>query len=140
MIRLVTVAVAVAAVALAGCGSDDKASDNKPSTANNPSNQTSQTTENENVPGATAAGGALEVHMQNFAFQPAKVTARVGQTIKFVNDDDVGHNAVAQSGASFKSPTFGKDGTFETKLANAGKITYVCTLHPKMTGTITVQG
>jgi plastocyanin len=76
--------------------------------------------------------------MKNIQFAPKAVTAKVGQTIRWTNADAVDHNVTATKGEELKSKAFGKDGTFSYKLDKAGKITYVCTLHPGMTGTITV--
>src|SRR4051794_40566740 len=120
MTRPKLLAAGLAAVALAGCGSNDNASDNAPSKAANPSNTPAQTTENQSAPGGTAAGGATEVRMAGIAFKPRNITAKVGGTVKWTNDDNVPHNVVATSGASFQSPTFGKGGTYEFKLRRAG--------------------
>ena len=78
--------------------------------------------------------------MKNIQFSPKDVTVKVGQTIKWVNDEDVPHNVKAESGASFSSDTFNKGGSFTFTPKKAGKISYVCTIHaPNMAGTITVQ-
>lgn len=82
--------------------------------------------------------GAVVVHMHNIKFNPAKTTAKVGDEVCWVNDDDVQHDAVADSG-QFKSQLFGQGQTFTTKLAKAGPISYVCTIHPGMTGEIDVK-
>ena len=44
----------------------------------------------------------------------------------------------ADSGASFASRTFGHHGTFSYTPTRAGVIKYECTLHPGMTGKLTV--
>jgi plastocyanin len=80
----------------------------------------------------------VAVTMKNIQFVPKAVSAKVGQTIRWTNADAVDHNVTATKGEELKSKAFGKDGTFSYKLDKPGKITYVCTLHPGMTGTITV--
>jgi len=76
--------------------------------------------------------------MKNIQFAPTSVTAKVGQTVKWTNDDSVDHNVTAKSGATFKSSNFGQGGTYSFKAAKAGTISYVCTIHPGMVGTIIV--
>jgi plastocyanin len=87
---------------------------------------------------APAAGGAVAVKLQNISFQPAKITAKVGQTITWTNADNVDHNVTATGGATFKSSDIGNGQSFSTKLTKAGTITYVCTIHKGMDGTIVV--
>jgi plastocyanin len=86
------------------------------------------------------ASDAVVVKMANIKFDPEKSTAKVGDTVCWENDDTVDHNAVANSGADFKSPLFGKGKTFSTKLEKAGTVKYECTVHPGMTGEIDVSG
>lgn len=84
-------------------------------------------------------GAAVEVAMKNNTFEPSEVQAATGDTVAWVNEDDYDHNVVAESGADFESDDFGKGGTFEWKAAKPGTVTYECTLHPGMTGEITVK-
>jgi plastocyanin len=78
--------------------------------------------------------------MQNIAFDPKAVTVKVGQKVTWTNDDSVDHNVTSQSGETIKSDNFGKGGTFSFTPKKAGKISYVCTIHPGMTATLTVTG
>lgn len=117
-------ALAAAAVLAAGCGS---------------SNSGSSSTATATAKPASSGGGAVVVSMKNIQFNPKDVTVKKGQTVEWRNDDSVAHNVTAQSGASFKSANFGNGGTFRYKAIKAGTIKYVCTIHPGMTGTLTVQ-
>ena len=45
----------------------------------------------------------------------------------------------AAAAAPPPNDNFGKGGTFSFTPTKAGKISYVCTIHPGMTGTLTVQ-
>jgi len=83
--------------------------------------------------------GAVTIHMKDTKFDPQTATAKAGQSVCWVNDDTVDHDAVAESGASFKSVLFGKGKTFTTKLDKAGTVKYSCTIHPGMTGEIKVS-
>jgi plastocyanin len=118
---------AVVALAAAGCGGGN---DNGGSTA----------TGSSSTPAASSSGGgAVAIKMQNIQFAPKDVTVKVGQKVTWTNDDSVDHNVTAQSGADFKSKDFGKAGTFSFTPDKAGTIQYVCTLHPGMSATLTVQ-
>jgi plastocyanin len=82
---------------------------------------------------------AVTIKMADIKFNPEKASAKVGQTVCWVNEDTVDHDAVAESGADFKSELFGKGETFSAKLDKAGTVEYECTIHPGMTGEIDVQ-
>ena len=136
MKRLYSVAacLALGGALVAGCGSSSSSSSNS-SSASTPAAAPATST-----PAATpaAGGGAVAVSMKNIQFAPTSVTAKVGQTVKWTNDDSVDHNVTAKSGATFKSSNFGQGGTYSFKAAKAGTISYVCTIHPGMVGTIIV--
>ena len=62
-----------------------------------------------------------------------------GGTVKWTNDDSVGHDVTA---SSFKSGAAGgiKQGdTFEQTFDTAGTFSYRCTVHPGMNGTVVVK-
>ncbi len=146
MTRLTAVLAAAVAVALtgalAGCGSssssDSTATPAPAATtpaATAPAAAPTETTDN-----SASAAGAVKVTMKDIAFNPKTVTVPVGGEVEWINEDDVDHNVVADSGADFKSDNFGKGGTYKYSPTKAGTITYECTLHPGMTGTIQVTG
>lgn len=104
----------------AGCGGDDESAPSEPA--------------------STGGGDVVEVRMKDIKFVPETVTAKVGQTIRWVNDDSVAHDVKAESGAGFASDSLSKGETFEAKVEKPGKISYVCTIHAGQKGSITVQG
>jgi plastocyanin len=128
--------VAAAAFALAGCGGSDSSTGSSASTTAAtgaaPAPATTSTT------GGASSGGDVTVQMQGISYQPKALTVRVGQRITWVNDDDVLHNVVSTSGESIRSELFSKGKSFSFTPTRAGTITYVCTIHPGMDGTITV--
>ena len=135
MKRLYSVAacLALGGALVAGCGSSSSSS------SNSSSNSTPAAAPATSTPAAApAAGATVAVSMKNIQFAPKSVTAKVGQTVKWTNDDSVDHNVTATSGETFKSSTFGQGATFSHKLTKAGTIKYVCTIHPGMEGTIVV--
>ncbi|HEY4277984.1 MAG TPA: plastocyanin/azurin family copper-binding protein [Conexibacter sp.] len=124
--------LAVAALALAGCGGSDSSS-----TAPAQSTSADAGTATTATSGSSTSGDVV-VQMQSISFQPKALTARVGQRITWVNDDNVLHNVVSTSGESVRSELFSKGKSFSFTPTRAGTISYVCTIHPGMDGTITV--
>jgi plastocyanin len=130
---LLALAASAAPAVLAGCGgSDDGAS----SSATTPAAEAPATT---TAGGPAVTGGSTaQVAMKDIQFAPQKVTVKVGQTVQWTNQDDVVHDVRATSGATFKSSLFGKGKSYEYKPTKTGTISYVCTIHPGMQGTLTV--
>lgn len=77
------------------------------------------------------------VVMEGTSFEPAALTVTLGDTIEWVNRDFFPHTATA--GGVFDSAIIlaGKSWTYTPQ--KKGEIEYVCTLHPTMTGTLTVK-
>jgi plastocyanin len=138
MARLATVLLALLTLAAAGCGgSDNNGSSSSSSSA--PSTSSSGSGSSSGGTAAPASGaGDVTIKMQSIQFAPKTRAVKLGQTVKWVNDDGVDHNVTAESGASFKSNDFGQGGTFTFKPTKAGTITYSCTIHPGMTGSLKV--
>jgi plastocyanin len=128
MRRMLLLLCALVALAAAGCGGGN---DNGGSTGSSSSSSTSAA--------SSSSGGGVAIKMQNIQFDPKDVTVKVGQKVTWTNDDSVDHNVTAQSGADFKSKNFGNGATFSFTPDKAGTIKYVCTIHPGMTATLTVQ-
>jgi plastocyanin len=138
MTRLLTTlaCLALAPAVLAGCGSDN--SNDSSSTPSDTASKGSTATEKTAAAPTSAAGGTVAVSMKNIQFNPKSINAKVGQTVKWTNDDTAPHNVTATKGEEFKSKTFNKGQSYSYKLDKPGTITYVCTIHPGMEGTITV--
>lgn len=91
---------------------------------------------NNNAPAANP--GTNDVFMQYLAFVPASKTISVGTTITWTNRDNTTHTVTSNTGV-FSSSNIAPNGTFSFKFITAGTYPYHCTIHPTMTGTITVQ-
>src|SRR5258705_102861 len=78
------------------------------------------------------------VMIDNFTFNPQRVTVRAGTTITWYNEDDIPHT-VASSAKLFKSKTLDTEDKFSFTFATPGVYEYFCSLHPHMTGTIVVE-
>ncbi|HET9740534.1 MAG TPA: plastocyanin/azurin family copper-binding protein [Solirubrobacteraceae bacterium] len=85
------------------------------------------------------SGDAVVIRMADIKFDPQEATARAGQEICWPNEDEVEHDVVAESGATFESKLYGKGETFTTTVEEPGRVEYICTVHPGMTGSIDVK-
>jgi plastocyanin len=85
---------------------------------------------------ASAHGTTIRVVIQNLEFSPAEVTAKVGDTIEWVNKDVLLHTATDKGGAWDVSIDPGKTGRLV--LDTAGTFEYDCKYHPNMKGKIVV--
>jgi plastocyanin len=83
--------------------------------------------------------GAVVIKMVDIKFDPEDATVAAGDQVCWINEEDIQHNAVAEEGGEFKSELFNKGQTFTTTVDEPGTIDYVCTVHPSMTGTLTVE-
>jgi plastocyanin len=102
----------------------------------------------ESVASAPAAGGggcttsseegAAQVGIENFTFSPGDVTAAVGETITWTNEDSAPHTATLDDGAC-DTGNIAQGATAGLVFDAAGTYPYHCTIHPNMTGTITIQ-
>ena len=84
----------------------------------------------------TAAGGEVEIDISGFAFQPGSVTISKGTKVRWRNRDGVTHTTTGGGWNASLAPDARFSFTFDT----AGSYPYMCTIHPSMTGTITVSG
>ena len=94
------------------------------------------------VPGAST--------LTDTAFSPNPIQAKVGQEVKWTNDDSAFHTVTSgtigapmlekfDSGLQGPSALTAKGKTFEHKFDAAGEFPYHCTLHPAMVGKVVVS-
>ena len=90
------------------------------------------------VPTFTRHAGAVAVSIKNFEFDPATITAKVGQIVAFSNTGAAPHNATLDAGgcATATLQPSQADGLVFTA---AGTYPFHCTVHTQMKGTITVS-
>ena len=137
--------LAVAAIA-AGCGSDSSSSSagygepTAAATGTAAPAKTAAPAATEQAPADNAASAdPVTVDIANFAFAPKDIQAKVGQKITFTNQDSAPHTATATEGAKFDSGQLDQGKSFSYTAKKAGTIQFVCSFHPNMTGTITVN-
>jgi plastocyanin len=80
----------------------------------------------------------VEVKIDNFVFNPQTITVKAGDTVTWVNHDDIPHTATSKTGV-FRSKALDTDDKFSFTFATPGTFAYFCALHPHMTGSIVVE-
>jgi len=83
-----------------------------------------------------AHGATIQITMENLVIAPAEVSAKVGDTIEWVNRDILAHTATARNGDW--DVTMPPKKTVTLVLQKAGTIEYYCRFHPNMKATLTV--
>jgi plastocyanin len=86
---------------------------------------------------AAATKPAAVVHIENYAYHDAKVTVHVGDTVRFVNDDNDAHTVTA-SDKTFDSGGLDAGETFTRTFTKPGTFAYFCALHPYMKAVVVV--
>jgi amicyanin len=91
------------------------------------------------VSGLPASGLAaqLEVKIDNFTFGPQKLRVKVGDTVTWINQDDIPHTIV--STGKFRSKALDTEDKYSFTFTTAGTFEYFCGLHPHMQGSIVVE-
>jgi amicyanin len=87
---------------------------------------------------SAAQAATVEVKIDNFVFNPQTITVKAGDTVTWINHDDIPHTATSKTGL-FKSKALDTDDKFSFTFATPGTYEYFCALHPHMTGTIVVE-
>jgi plastocyanin len=77
-----------------------------------------------------AHAATIQIVMQDLVFAPAEVTAKVGDTVEWVNKDVFAHTATARNGEFDVNLPPKK--TVTSVLNKAGTIEYYCRFHPNM--------
>jgi plastocyanin len=85
-----------------------------------------------------AAASTTSVDIDKFAFAPKEIIIAPGTTVVWTNHDATPHT-IAASDKSFVSKGLDTDDKYEHTFEAEGDFTYVCTLHPFMTGTVHVR-
>ena len=88
--------------------------------------------------GATvpAQAATIQIVMDNLVVSPAEATAKVGDTIEWINKDIFAHTATARNG-DFDVAMPPKK-TVTSVLKKAGTVEFYCRYHPNMKAVLTV--
>jgi plastocyanin len=81
--------------------------------------------------------GSARVTVVDFAFTPARLSVHAGDTVSWVNAGQSPHTVTAAGGV-FGTSLLAPGTTYRTVARRAGTVTYVCSFHPQMRGTLVV--
>ncbi len=139
-IAATTLATAVVvSLGLASCGSSGSSGS---SYGGNATTTTAPAAKTTTTVAAPAPAGGIAVSIKDFAFSPASLTVKVGDTVTWTNNDTTTHTASSDDSVT---PKFG---TGDIKASKTGTVTfdkagtyaYHCDFHGNMHGTIVVTG
>lgn len=85
-----------------------------------------------------APPGPARIAIKDFMFAPTSLKIKAGTAVMWVNQDDEPHTVVSDTGL-FRSGGVDTNETFTYTFEKAGTYHFVCTIHPRMVGTIVVE-
>jgi plastocyanin len=91
--------------------------------------------------GAANAGApesATVVLARDFMFAPVSLTVQAGSTVTWTNKDEEPHTVVSDTGL-FRSGAMDTNESFSYRFEKPGTYHYLCSIHPRMSGTIIVR-
>jgi plastocyanin len=84
-----------------------------------------------------AHAATIQIVIENLVYAPAAASAKVGDTIEWVNKDVLAHTATARNG-DFEVMMPAKQ-TVTSVLKKAGTVDYFCRFHPNMKATLNIE-
>ena len=83
----------------------------------------------------SAEAADIQITMESLVISPAEVSAKVGDTIEWINKDVFAHTATARNGDF--DVTMAPKKTVTSVLKKAGTVEYYCRFHPNMKAVLT---
>jgi len=80
----------------------------------------------------------IDIGIAKFMYGPKDVTIAPGTKVVWTNHDETPHT-VTSNDKSFASKGLDTDDQFEHTFASVGDFSYICTVHPFMTGVVHVR-
>src|SRR3954447_25387287 len=84
----------------------------------------------------SADAATVQITMENLVVSPAEASAKVGDTIEWINKDVFAHTATARNGDF--DVTIAPKKTATSVLKKAGTVEYYCRFHPNMKAVLTI--
>ena len=84
-----------------------------------------------------AHAATIQIVMENLVMSPAEATAKLGDTIEWINKDIFAHTATARNGDF--DVTLPPKKTVISVLKKAGAIEYYCRFHPNMKAVLKIE-
>jgi len=90
-------------------------------------------------PGPTSVDDTdIVIGIRNYKYNPSIISIPRGATVTWLNDDRVNHTATAKN-SEWDSTIIHSEESQSLKFNAPGTYNYYCTIHPYMTGTLTVR-
>jgi plastocyanin len=81
----------------------------------------------------TALAAGKSITQKGKVFSESEISIKKGETVIFVNDDNITHNIFStSSGNAFNIGAQAPGVSTPVKFANAGEVTVLCAIHPRM--------
>ncbi len=87
---------------------------------------------------APASAEAPQILIKNFMFSPTALTVPAGATVTWRNQDNEPHTVASDAGL-FRSGALDTNESFSFRFEKPGVYHFLCSIHPYMVGTVTVQ-
>ena len=84
------------------------------------------------------ADSAGHVVIKDFMFAPMALTVKAGSVVSWTNQDNEPHTVASDAGV-FRSAALDTNESFSFKFDKPGTYRFLCSIHPYMVGTITVE-
>jgi plastocyanin len=84
-----------------------------------------------------AHAATIQITMENLVIAPAEASAKVGDTIEWINQDVFAHTATARNGDF--DVTIAPKKTVTLVLQKAGTVDYYCRFHPNMKAVLKIE-
>jgi plastocyanin len=88
------------------------------------------------VMSVSAGAATIQITMENLVISPAEASAKVGDTIEWINKDIFAHTGTARNGDW--DVTIPPKKTVTSVLNKAGTVEYYCRFHPNMKATLVI--
>lgn len=79
------------------------------------------------------------VTIEGMQFRPQALSVALGGTVVWVNEDLVAHTATSATAGVFDSKLIAPDKSWKLTIRTKGDLSYICTYHPTMKGTLRVE-
>lgn len=135
---VIGIVVIIAAIVVALVFSGGHTGENSPTNRTNGSMNTMDMNGSSN--GTSNKSVATDrVEIANFAFSPADITVKKGTTVTWTNKDSTAHTVTETDGkAGPASGDLSQGKSYSFTYNTVGTFAYHCSIHPDMTGTVTV--
>lgn len=117
---------------LAACGDDENTEPGDAASGPAPAAETT-------TPEDSGGGGGDAVAIVDFEFEPKQITVSAGDKIEWTNEDTANHNVIFDGDDPDDIDNLRQDESGSVTFDKAGTYDYVCSYHPGMEGSVTVE-